>query len=583
MENFVEIQEQSDSNSLKKSLYGLFERLEAEKADKLYKDSKKLHEALLKNKTKFYELISGNLSLMGLLEYTISPDSYKNVINMLEDARFLAENARCNLALKVNHFCSARVFVEEKNYTEAMIKLEKAQILRTDDNFLDNKINALANKVYTLKMNKTPGDIVQQTPMVAMLNVARTLAAETSLDLILTTVAQEVKQVLGADRCSVFLLDNEKNELWSKVAQGVESQEIRFSADEGIAGYVAKSGEIVNIDDAYEDPRFNKNIDIMTGYKTNNLLCMPMKNMKHEILGVFQVLNKNNGSFTKEDEELLIAVGSSSGIAIENARLFESQQNMIDGQRQLFASFIDTLAASIDARDKITAGHSSRVKMYSELICENMSLHKSVKNNITHAAILHDIGKIGIRDAVLQKDGKLTDEEYTHIQEHVKITYDILNKIYLSDEFQAVAEIASSHHEKYDGTGYFRKLAGEDICIGGRVLAVSDVFDAITSKRHYRDKMPIKDALGIIKSGAGKHFDPQVVGAFFNIRLDKLVSVFLSEVDWILQPDDEVALSKYDINYLYELITQKDVENFDGTEKSFFDIFNHYYNCKSGN
>ena len=590
MENFVEIQERNDANSLKKSLYSLFERLDVEKSDKLLKDSKKLHETLLKNKTKFYELISSNLSLMGLLEYRTSPDNYKNAINMLEDARFLAENSRSNPALKMNHYCSALVLSEEKNYEEALIRLEKAQILRTEDKFFEDKINAFADKIYTLKNtlrntfgSNMSGETMQKTPMVALLNVARTLAVETSLDMLLITVAQEVKQVLNADRCSVFLYDKEKNELWSKVAQGLDSEEIRFSADEGIAGYVAKTGEIVNIDDAYEDARFNKNVDIMTGYKTNTMLCMPMKNMKHEILGVFQVLNKKDGYFTKEDEELLVAIGSSSGIAIENARLFDFQQRMINSQTQQFESFIDTLAASIDARDKITAGHSGRVKMYSKLICENMRLDKSERNNIIHAAILHDIGKIGIRDSVLQKDGKLTDEEFQHIQQHVKITYDILNKIYLSDRFNEVAEIASSHHEKYDGTGYFRKLAGDNICLGGRILAVADVFDAITSKRHYRDKMPIRDALGIISGGAGKHFDPKITEAFFNIRLDKLVNVFLSEVDWCLPSDDEVLLSKYNIKYLYGLITTKEIESFDGEEKKFFDTFNHYYNCKSGN
>lgn len=426
-------------------------------------------------------------------------------------------------------------------------------------------------------------DMNGQKPLVALLKVARTLAAQTSLDALLNTIVQEINRALNADRCTVFLLDKKTNELWSKVALGMESKEIRFSADKGLAGYVAQTGEIINIQNAYEDPRFNRDVDVETGYRTTTILCMPMHNMNHEVLGVFQVLNKHNGVFTKEDEELLIAIGSSAGIAIENARLFDAQQKMIEAQKELFKSFIDTLSASIDARDKITAGHSSRVRMYSELICEVMNLDKQTTDNVVHGATLHDIGKIGIRDAVLQKDGKLTDEEYKHIQEHVKITYDILNKVYLSEEFKEVAEIASSHHEKYDGTGYFRKLAGEHICLGGRILAVSDVFDAITSKRHYRDKMPIKDALGIISSGSGRHFDPKIVDAFFAIRLDKLVKVFLSEVDWQLKPQDGDELSHYSVKDLYQLLISKNIEEFNESEHRFFDIFNYYYNCKAGN
>ena len=187
-------------------------------------------------------------------------------------------------------------------------------------------------------------------------------------------------------------------------------------------------------------------------------------------------------------------------------------------QKKLFDSFIDTLAASIDARDKITSGHSTRVRMYATLIAEAFNMSANEIEIIQKAAALHDIGKIGIKDSVLQKEGKLTPEEYQHIQQHVEITHNILEKIHMSEEFSLITEIACSHHEKYDGTGYYRQLKGEEIPFGGRVLAVSDVFDAITSKRHYRDKMPIKNALDIIKSGSWKHFDGNVVEAFFNIK-----------------------------------------------------------------
>ena len=157
-----------------------------------------------------------------------------------------------------------------------------------------------------------------------------------------------------------------------------------------------------------------------------------------------------------------------------------------------------------------------------------------------------------------------------------------MNKVYISDEFKEVAEIASSHHEKYDGTGYFRKLKGEEIHIGGRILAVSDVFDAITSKRHYRDKMPIKNALDIIKSGSWKHFDGNVVDAFFKIHLDRLVDVFLSEVDSVLyDTQDREILSRYDVDALYNLLN-KNEDELTNEEKSLIELFNRYYNCKAG-
>ncbi len=533
-----------------------------------------IHKKLILKKD--YSLISVILSLSAVLQYKLSSDNFKIASQLLNDAKFLAVNEKNLQAIAINDYCRGVIRYYEGELGEANYYFNK---IKNDD----LPFEFLKQNIKRITKNLTQGDSrfdETEEPYTAILNVARTLAAETNIDTLLKTVAEEITKVLDADRCTVFLLDKDKNELWSKVAPGLEIKEIRFSADSGIAGYSAKTGEIININDAYNDSRFNPDIDRQTGYKTKTMITMPIWNLKHEILGVFQVLNKADGNFTEKDEETLLTIGSSVGIALENAKLFETQQKMIEGQRRLFASFIDTLAASIDARDKITAGHSSRVKMYAELISDVLELSFQEKENVLHAAILHDIGKIGIRDAVLQKDGKLTDEEYAHIQQHVKITYDILNKIYLNEEFKDVAEIASSHHEKYNGSGYFRKLKEEEIPFGGRILAVADVFDAITSKRHYRDKMPVKQALDIIKSSSGTHFDPVVVDAFFKIKTDKLVRVFLSEVDAQLDNDAAQILQKYTVDDLYKILSdEKTTEN---SEKLFVEIFNQYYNCKAG-
>lgn len=582
MEEFIKSVCVEDINKAQSTMFSLFKTLETASVASLAAKAEMIHNTFLVNKS--YEYIAQNLSLLAILKYKADSANYKIAVNMLEDARFLAENSHNKNAIKTNLFCRGYICFCEKNYSQAIILLRQAKNISSDNSVINIKVMDLIARIESLNVQDNGLETGEsfEKPLTALLNVARTLAAETSLEHLLTTVAKEIKNVLDADRCTVFLLDKENNELVSKIALGMGTQELRFPADKGLAGYVAQAGEIINITDAYSDERFNKDIDKETGYTTKTILCMPIWNMKHEILGVFQVLNKNNGTFSKEDEEILIAIGSSAGIAIENARLFESQQMMIDKQKELFKNFVDTLAASIDARDKITAGHSSRVRMYSELICNVMDMDEKTTANIIHAAILHDIGKIGIRDAVLQKDGKLTDEEYKHIQEHVKITYDILNRVYISEEFKEVAEIASSHHEKYDGTGYFRHLKGDEIHIGGRILAVSDVFDAITSKRHYRDKMPIKNALDIIKSGAWKHFDGDIVEAFFKIKLDRLVDVFLSEVDSVLYDNkDRQTLAKYDVSHLFGILTkeEKDLSNKD---KSLIELFNTYYNCKAG-
>ena len=411
---------------------------------------------------------------------------------------------------------------------------------------------------------------IKSDPLVSLVKIGRSITAVTDINILLKVIAEETRIAIQADRCTVFLLDKEKNELWSKVALGMDSQEIRFPADKGLAGYVVKTGEPLNIPDAYNDDRFNPDIDKKTGYKTKTILCMPIKNNNQEIIGGFQVLNKLDGVFTKGDEDLLIAIGGSASIALENAQLFEQQKELYKEQKALFESFIDTLATSIDARDKITAGHSSRVKLYSMLLVDQLGCDEKFKALVEKAAILHDIGKIGIRDAVLQKEGKLTDEEYKHIQEHVKITHDILDKIYMSDDFKIITEMACSHHEKFDGSGYYRHLKGEEINYGGRILAVADVFDAITSKRHYRDKMPIKNVIDILLSGKDSHFDGRLVDEFLKISADKIVRVFLTENHNQLNDEDAQTLQNYNLKNIYDFIIN-------GENQNIVDLFNYYY------
>ena len=249
---------------------------------------------------------------------------------------------------------------------------------------------------------------------------------------------------------------------------------------------------------------------------------------------------------------------------------------MLDEQKVIFESFIETLAASIDARDKITAGHSSRVRMYSSLIAKAMNMTDREVQIIEKAATLHDIGKIGIRDSVLQKEGRLTDEEYKHIQSHVEITHDILQKIHMSEDFKKVTEIACSHHEKFDGKGYYRSLSGKDIPLGGRILAVSDVFDAITSKRHYRDKMPIEKVLDILKKDSGTHFDGDIVKVFMGLSCESIIKVFLTENHLVLKPEDGEFLAKYTMEDLYNTL-KLEPETLDNTQQNFISLFNTYY------
>ncbi len=163
-----------------------------------------------------------------------------------------------------------------------------------------------------------------------MLEVMSALGAERNLDALLLKIMDKTSDVLEADRSTLFLVDREKNEIWSKVAQGAALSEIRVPMGAGIAGFVAQSGETVNIADAYQDPRFNIEVDRRTGYHTRTILCMPMRNREGKILGVFQVLNKRDGVFTHADEEMLDAFSAQAAIAVQNTMLNEELRKRIE-------------------------------------------------------------------------------------------------------------------------------------------------------------------------------------------------------------------------------------------------------------
>lgn len=525
-----------------------------------------------------HENISICLSLLGVVEYLEDKQRYLKALRYINDAAFLANSISSISAKLINEYALATIDIEEQNQKTATLHLKRAaEYAEIEDKYHLSLI--IKDKLAQLRDKKNLAG--ERDPLIALLKIGQAVSAETDINALLKVIAEETKAAIQADRCSVFLYNKKDDELWSKVALGMDdSQEIRFPASKGLAGHVVKTGETINITDAYLDDRFNKEIDIQTGYKTNTILCMPIRNLNHEIIGAFQVLNKQNGVFSEEDEDLLIAIGSSAGIALENAQLFNKQQKMLTEQKEVFASFIDTLAASIDARDKITAGHSSRVRMYAEIIAGELQLDDEEKAIIGKAATLHDIGKIGIRDSVLQKEGKLTDEEYEHIQQHAQITHDILERIHMSEDFKLVTEIACSHHEKFNGKGYYRQLCGEDIPFGGRILAVADVFDAITSKRHYRDKMPIINVIDILIKDSGSHFDGKMVGAFLKASCDKIVRVFLTENNLILEEEHQKILEKYTMSDLHKFLTQNNKKPHE-EEKTFIDLFQFYYTAKS--
>lgn len=175
-----------------------------------------------------------------------------------------------------------------------------------------------------------------------LFEISRTINAKTNLDELLQLIIKLSTNAFDCERATVFILDSEKQELLSKVGTGLELQEIRIKMNRGIAGEVAFKGLPMLINNAYSHPKFNKDIDLKTGFKTKSILCVPMKNLKGEITGVFQLLNKRKGEFIHEDEEFLSAIATSTGIALENALLTIKLKKQIEGVKAISSEQVVT-------------------------------------------------------------------------------------------------------------------------------------------------------------------------------------------------------------------------------------------------
>lgn len=243
----------------------------------------------------------------------------------------------------------------------------------------------------------------------SILEVATALTAERQVGRLLGLINDAAARVAEADRCSIFVVDRERGELWTPVAHG--TGEIRIPLGAGIAGAVAAAAAPITIPDAYADPRFNPGVDAATGYRTRNLLCVPMINTHGEVVGVIQALNRADGAFGDEDRELLSALAGPAASAVENALLHEEIERLFEG-------FVQASVVAIEARDPTTAGHSGRVATLTTTLARaleaapppawrGVSFDPAALQQLRYAALLHDFGKVGVREHVLVKADKL--------------------------------------------------------------------------------------------------------------------------------------------------------------------------------
>ncbi|MFW9618637.1 MAG: HD-GYP domain-containing protein [Sulfurospirillum sp.] len=348
-----------------------------------------------------------------------------------------------------------------------------------------------------------------------LLEFGKVINKTKSLDDVLESMANFARDILQADRCSIFIYDKNKDELWSKVAHEVHP--IRITAKRGLAGYAALSKETQIVVDAYNDYRFNREVDKATGYLTHTILSVPLLDNQENTIGVFQALNKKQGIFTNVDAELLLLISNYAASAIENAILY-------DKLRDTQTKIINKLASAAEFKDQETSKHTKRVGLYSALLAEKYGLSQEDIAKIELAAPMHDAGKIGIADKILLKPDKLSKNEFEMMKTHTQLGHDLLFDEE-NEYLKAAALIALEHHEKWDGTGYPHGKKGEEISIFGRIVAIADVFDALISVRPYKEPWSFEKAHTLLNENSGTHFDPALI-ALFNENIEKIHTIY---------------------------------------------------------
>jgi len=352
----------------------------------------------------------------------------------------------------------------------------------------------------------------------AIFEIDKAITSAIDLETVLQQIVQMSVGLMDAKISSIMLLDEESEELVIAAAQGLSESYIRkgpIKVGESIAGRVILEGRPIAVYDIRQDPR-HAYAEQARMEGLCSLLSVPL-NLKDRVIGVLNIYTDEPHAFTPHEINLFTSLASQAAIAIENARLFESLE-------EIYIEVITAMASAIDARDAYTHGHSQRVTEYAVAIAEEMGLSPAEVDIIRNASILHDVGKIGIKEEILKKPGRLSEEERREMEYHPFIGTKILHSVRL---LEPVMPLVYHHHERYDGTGYPDGLRGEEIPLGARIISVADAFESMTSDRPYRKAMPVEEAMAELRYNAGRQFDPRVVEVFSRLAEEGKI-----ELEW---------------------------------------------------
>jgi len=357
----------------------------------------------------------------------------------------------------------------------------------------------------------------------SLITFGQSVSRETELAILSQKISSQVTEMLGCERCLLFIIDRETDELFTKLTVGGQKTEIRIPCGKGIVGKCIKEDALINISDADKDSSYRRELDMLTGMFSRNLMVIPLYDIRGEAIGALEATNKIKGAFNSSDESMLKFISTFASSAAANSILY----NSLKESRLETIYRMATIAEFRDQGD--TAVHLTHISGYSVILAQAMNLPESEIEIIKAASPLHDIGKVAIPDTVLLKPGKLTEEEFNKMKEHTTFGAQMLNNA-KTDLLKSAEVIALNHHEKFNGHGYPKGLCGKEIPLIARIVSVADVFDALCSKRVYKPAWEPEKARELIMSESGQSFDPEVVNAFMHSYSD-IMKLYQSRAD----------------------------------------------------
>jgi HD-GYP domain-containing protein (c-di-GMP phosphodiesterase class II) len=364
-------------------------------------------------------------------------------------------------------------------------------------------------------------ELTQQLPakeLSTLLKVGSALASTLELSEVLQVAIESATELVRLDTGAIYILENEtlylsattpplvpqfRDEL--RLAQINEHPHIKEAVSTKIPVY---------LNDARTAPLSPAERVVADSRQLVSILYFPLL-LKEKAIGAFIVGSTSKiRQFTQKEIDLCTTLSFQVSLAVANAQLYKNTQQAVSDLSQAYDATLEGWSRVLDMRDHVTDEHTHRVADLTVALASRMGFPKSELGDIRRGALLHDIGKMGIPDAILQKPGVLTDVEWAIMQTHPELAHRFLSHI---DYLAPALDIAYCHHEKWDGTGYPRKLVGEEIPFSARIFTVVDVFDALTSERPYRKAWKREDALTYIREQSGRHFFPEAVKVFLEM------------------------------------------------------------------